>query len=156
MVVMPVIKLSPNLASKGSEAPMARFVEPSSEAGSIAGQPLRKRSPSTHSGWFAVWRLIISERHLVFRGNLGPPQWLERKNSQVIHCLRCAFLAVRAKWILSCDKCQAPDHFGPQFRPFRLKPLTLKLTIRVAFCQYSNTLMHPIGHAAPRARAVAL
>jgi hypothetical protein len=52
MVVVPVIKLSPNLASKGSEAPMARFVEPSSEAGSIAGQPLRKRSPSTHSGCF--------------------------------------------------------------------------------------------------------
>ena len=50
MVVMPVIKLSPNLASKGSEARVARFVEPPSEAGSIAGQPLRKRSPSTHSG----------------------------------------------------------------------------------------------------------
>ena len=155
MVVMPVIKLSPNLASKGSEAPMARFVEPSSEAGSIAGQPLRKRSPSTHSGWFAVWQLIISERHLVFRGNLGPPQWLERKNSQVIHCCGAlSSLFVRNGY--SCDKCQAPDHFGPQFRPFRLKPLTLKLTIRVAFCQYSNTLMHPIGHAAPRARAVAL
>jgi hypothetical protein len=45
MVVMPVIKLSPNLASKGSEARVARFVEPPSEAGSIAGQPFANGHP---------------------------------------------------------------------------------------------------------------
>jgi hypothetical protein len=28
--------------------------------------------------------------------------------------------------------------------------LTPKIIMKVPFCQYSHTLMHPIGHAAPR------
>jgi hypothetical protein len=70
--------------------------------------------------------------------------------------LRCAFLAVRAKWILSCDKCQAsPTTLGPIAARIA-ENLTPKIIIKVLFCQYSHTLMHPIGHAAPRAPAVAL
>ena len=156
MVVMPVIKLSPNLASKGSEARVARFVEPPSEAGSIAGQPLRKRSPSTHSGCFCCLAANYQ------RATSCPPRksWasaMARKKKQPGNpLLRCAFLAVRAKWILSCDKCQAsPDHFGAHPARFA-ENLTPKITMRVPFCQYSNTIMHPLGHAAPRVRAVAL
>jgi hypothetical protein len=42
-----------------------------------------------------------------------------------------------------------PDHFGAHCRRIA-ENLTPKIIMKVPFCQYSHTLMHPIGHAAPR------
>src|SRR3954453_8329626 len=112
MVVMPVIKLSPNLASKGSEAPMARFVDRRARPAALPGSPFANGHPRPIPAVFAVWQLIISERHLVLRGNLGSPQWLERKNSRVIHC--CAALSslfVRNRYSRAINA-RIPDHLG--------------------------------------------
>ena len=127
---------------------MARFVEPPSKAGSIAGQPLRKRSPSASPAVLAVSAANYQ------RTTSCPPRksWasaMARKKKQPGNpLLRCSFLAVRAKWILSCDKCQAPGHFGPNPARFS-ENFSPKVTMRVAVCQYSNILMHPAHRSLP-------